>query len=114
MLAQTAANTSTLTWVVVAICVVAGVFALWFFNSRSRTGNMDGGELLTQRSDRQKSTEEELSPLLIAVLAAAATAALGRRVAIRRITFINRDTVSGWAEAGRTSIQMSHNLRRTI
>jgi hypothetical protein len=49
---------------------------------------------------------------LIAVLAAAATAALGKRVVVRRITFINQDTVSGWAEAGRNSIHQSHNLRR--
>jgi hypothetical protein len=55
-----------------------------------------------------------LDPQLIAVLAAAATAALGRRVVVRRVTFINRNTISGWAEAGRTSIQLSHNLRRTI
>jgi hypothetical protein len=49
---------------------------------------------------------------LIALIAAAATVALGRPVAVRRITFINRDTVSGWAEAGRTSIHLSHNPRR--
>jgi hypothetical protein len=55
-----------------------------------------------------------VDPRLIAVLTAAATVALGRRVAVRRVTFINRNTISGWAEAGRTSIQLSHNLRRTI
>jgi len=59
--------------------------------------------------------EDPLSdPKLVAVLVAAATVAIGRRVAVRRITFINRNTVSGWAEAGRTSIQTSHNLRRTM
>jgi Na+-transporting methylmalonyl-CoA/oxaloacetate decarboxylase gamma subunit len=52
-------------------------------------------------------------PHLIPVLVAAATAALGRRVVVRRITFISRNTVSGWGEAGRASIQTSHNLRRT-
>jgi uncharacterized membrane protein len=114
MFAQRAANASTLTWVVVAICFAAGVFALWFFNSRSRTEKTDGRDTLILESNRQLDAEEELSSRLIAILAAAATAALGRRVVIRRITFINRDTVSGWAEAGRTSIQMSHNLRRTI
>lgn len=49
---------------------------------------------------------------LVVILAAAATAMLGRRVRIRRITFINHNTVSGWAEAGRISIQTSHNIRR--
>lgn len=49
---------------------------------------------------------------LIPVIAAAATAIVGRRVVVHRITFINMNTVSGWAEVGRTSIHQSHNLRR--
>ena len=49
---------------------------------------------------------------LIPIITAAATAAVGRRVMVHRITFINSNTVSGWAEAGRTSIHQSHNLRR--
>jgi hypothetical protein len=49
---------------------------------------------------------------LIPLITAAATVALGRRVMVHRITFINSNTVSGWAEAGRTSIHLSHNLRR--
>jgi len=114
MLAQGATNVGTLTWVVIGICVAAGVFALWLFNSRSRTGQEDEQGTLYLVSNHQSVGEEEINPRLIAILTAAATAALGRRVVVRRITFINRDTVSGWAEAGRTSIQLSHNLRRTI
>lgn len=53
-----------------------------------------------------------VDPKLIAILTAAAVAATGRRVAVRRVTFINHNTVSGWAEAGRLSIQTSHNIRR--
>jgi Na+-transporting methylmalonyl-CoA/oxaloacetate decarboxylase gamma subunit len=49
---------------------------------------------------------------LIPIITAAATAAVGGRVMVHRITFINSNTVSGWAEAGRTSIHQSHNLRR--
>ncbi len=49
---------------------------------------------------------------LIAVITAAVMAVLGRRIAVRRITFINQNTVSGWAEAGRQSIHYSHNIRR--
>ncbi len=58
--------------------------------------------------------EQKIDPYLIPVLVAAATAVLGRRVVVRRITFISRNTVSGWGEAGRASIQTSHNLRRTM
>lgn len=53
-----------------------------------------------------------IDPKLIAVLTAAAYAATGKRVVIRRVTFINHNTISGWAEAGRLSIQTSHNIRR--
>lgn len=49
---------------------------------------------------------------LIPLITAAATAVAGRRVMVHRITFLNSNTVSGWAEAGRTSIHQSHNLRR--
>lgn len=64
--------------------------------------------------------EPEAAPLeaepdpheLVAVLTAAATAVVGRSVAVQRVTFISPDTVSGWAEAGRSRIQTSHSLRR--
>lgn len=49
---------------------------------------------------------------LVAILTAAAMAVVGRPVVVRRITFINQNTVSGWAEAGRQSIHYSHNIRR--
>lgn len=49
---------------------------------------------------------------LVAVITAAAMAVLGRRLVVRKITFINQNTVSGWAEAGRQSIHYSHNIRR--
>ena len=61
-----------------------------------------------------RTPEPVIDPRLIPVLVAAATAAVGRRVLVRRITFVNRNTVSGWGEAGRASIQTSHNLRRSI
>jgi hypothetical protein len=54
---------------------------------------------------------EEADPRLLAVLMAAAATVVGRPVVVRRITIINRGTVSGWAEAGRTSIHLSHNPR---
>lgn len=49
---------------------------------------------------------------LLVVLTAAATVALGRQVVVRRITFVNQNTVSGWTEAGRASLHGSHNVRR--
>jgi hypothetical protein len=75
----------------------------------------DSSSSLAEAGARDIETADAaIDPKLIAVLTVAATVAAGRRVAVRRVTFINRNTISGWAEAGRTSIQLSHNLRRTI
>jgi hypothetical protein len=57
-------------------------------------------------------TQEAINPELLVVLTAAATAALGTPVVVRRITFLDQKTVSGWAEVGRTALHWSHNLPR--
>lgn len=53
-----------------------------------------------------------IGPKTVAVITAAAVAAVGRPVRVQRITFINHNTISAWAERGRVSIQGSHNVRR--
>lgn len=55
-----------------------------------------------------------IEPRTLAVLTAAACAAAGRPVRVRRVTFINENTVSGWKEAGRQAVQSSHNLGRSL
>lgn len=52
---------------------------------------------------------------LMAILTSAAVVAMGgtSRVAIRRVTYLNQNTVSGWAEMGRAAVQSSHNIRRS-
>ncbi|MCC7145171.1 MAG: OadG family protein [Phycisphaeraceae bacterium] len=54
-----------------------------------------------------------MDPKLVAVLAAAAAVVAGRPVRIQRITYLNQNTISGWAEMGRIAIHTSHNIRRT-
>ena len=54
-----------------------------------------------------------LAPETLAVLTAAAYAAVGQPVRVRRVTFIEEDTVSAWTDAGRARVQGSHNFRRT-
>src|SRR5690606_7611656 len=56
----------------------------------------------------------QINPQTLAVLTAAAVAAVGRPVRLQRITFINHNTISAWAERGRVSIHGSHNVRRTL
>jgi Na+-transporting methylmalonyl-CoA/oxaloacetate decarboxylase gamma subunit len=55
-----------------------------------------------------------VDPQTLAVLTAAAYAAVGRPVRIRRVTFINENTVSAWKEVGRATIQASHNIKRSL
>jgi hypothetical protein len=62
----------------------------------------------------QAAAESGIDAHLVPILVAAATAAVGRRVVVRRIKFVSRNTISGWAEAGRAAIQSSHNIRRTM
>jgi hypothetical protein len=61
-----------------------------------------------------KAPEPVIDAKLIAILTAAAMAAIGRAVVVRRVTFINRRTVSGWAEAGRSDIHTSHQVRGKV
>jgi Na+-transporting methylmalonyl-CoA/oxaloacetate decarboxylase gamma subunit len=56
----------------------------------------------------------EVEPATVAVITAAAVAAVGRPVRVQRITFINHNTISAWAERGRVSIHGSHNVRRPL
>ena len=56
----------------------------------------------------------ETDATTLAVITAAAVAAVGRPVRVQRITFINHNTISAWAERGRVSIQGSHNIRRPL
>jgi hypothetical protein len=61
-----------------------------------------------------KAPEPVVDAKLIAILTAAAMAAVGRAVVVRRVTFINRRTISGWAEAGRSDIHTSHQVRGKV
>lgn len=49
----------------------------------------------------------------LAILTAAAMAVIGGPVRVRRVTYLNQNTISAWAEMGRYAIQASHNIRRT-
>lgn len=59
-------------------------------------------------------TPDSPDAVTMAVITAAAVAAVGRPVRVQRITFINHNTISAWAERGRVSIHGSHNLRRSL
>lgn len=54
-----------------------------------------------------------LAPETLAVLSAAAYAAVGQPVRVRRVTFVEEDPVSAWTDVGRAGVQGSHNFRRT-
>jgi hypothetical protein len=52
--------------------------------------------------------------VVIAAAAAAAATVLGRAVRVKRITFLNQNTISAWAEAGRLTIHNSHRIGRSL
>src|SRR4051812_34109730 len=54
---------------------------------------------------------EDITPETVAIIAAAVTAFLGKKVKIRRAVLIESGT-SPWAQQGRAIIQASHNLAR--
>ena len=66
-------------------------------------------------SDRKVVTEPalregELSPELVAVLAAAAHAALGKSVVVRRINVLHPAGQENWSRVGRIDILRSHRM----
>ncbi len=54
--------------------------------------------------------EDGVTPELVAVLAAAATAALGRSVVVRRINVLRPTGQENWSRVGRIDILRSHRL----
>lgn len=54
--------------------------------------------------------EDGVTPELVAVLAAAATAALGRSVVVRRIHVLRPAGQENWSRVGRIDILRSHRL----
>ena len=60
-----------------------------------------------------RAVEEEISPEILAVIAAAATVFLGKSLRIRSVGLLGwqRGARSGWTRQGRASALASHNLR---
>lgn len=54
--------------------------------------------------------EDGITPELVAVLAAAATAALGKSVVVRRINVLRPTGQENWSRVGRIDILRSHRL----
>jgi flagellar biosynthesis/type III secretory pathway protein FliH len=59
---------------------------------------------------KAEAAEEHISAEMLAMIAAAVTAFLGKKVKIRSAHLI--PTVNTWAQAGRVVVQASHNLKR--
>ncbi len=55
---------------------------------------------------------EDVMPHTVAVITAAAFAAVGRPLRIRRVTFVRPNSATAWKGVGRATIQASHNFKR--
>jgi hypothetical protein len=104
LIAQADGSNSTGWLILLSAAIVA--LALW---GAIKLFRVDGK---TTETTSVITTQESVDLELLVVLTAAATAALGTPVVVRRITFLDTRTVSGWAEVGRTALHWSHNLPR--
>jgi len=63
---------------------------------------------------KSSSSNEEVTPKTVSIIAAAVTEFLGKKVRIRSVKVLQeRDAVSRWVRQGRAMVQGSHNLAQT-
>jgi Na+-transporting methylmalonyl-CoA/oxaloacetate decarboxylase gamma subunit len=90
----------------VVMCVMAllvGVLYGFQFVSRRQAAG-------TARAAAAAVPEDGVTPELVAVLAAAAHAALGKSVVVRRINVLRRSGQENWSRVGRIDILRSHRM----
>ena len=105
LIAQAADGNDFMGWLMLLLMIVAALALAWV----SKTLQVNPTTIpVTEVVASQESVDLEL----LAVLTAAATTAIGTPIVVRRITFLDQKTVSGWAEVGRTALHWSHNLPR--
>jgi sodium pump decarboxylase gamma subunit len=98
--------------VIVSLLIMGEIFKLLGYLLIHEEKPQAAAQPAAVAASASSSSSKDEQARLIAVLAAAATVAVGKRVIVRRVTFINHNTISGWSEAGRLSIQTSHNIRK--
>ena len=90
----------------VVMCVMALlVGVLYAFQALSR-----GRAATAEAAAASAVPEDGITPELVAVLAAAATAALGKSVVVRRIHVLRPPGQENWSRVGRIDILRSHRL----
>ena len=102
---QAAEGSNIMGWLMLLIMIMAALALAWAHKTLRVN---PAAAPIPEVVESQESTDPEL----LVLLTAAATAALAKPVVVRRITFLDTQTVSGWAEAGRTVLHWSHNLPR--
>lgn len=110
MIAETVDGNNSMGWLPLLVMIVAALALAWV--SKLLRTNSTTNPASDNPASEVVSSSQAITPELLVVLTAAATAALGTPVIVHRITFLNQNTVSGWAEAGRTSLHWSHHVRR--
>ncbi len=92
-------------------------FSVVMFVMALLVGVLYAFQFVTRRQAAAKSAaappvlpEDGFTPELVAVLAAAATAALGRSVVVRRINVLRPTGQENWSRVGRIDILRSHRL----
>ncbi len=70
-------------------------------------------EAVRPKIELEKQQQEEVTPEMLVVIAAAVTAFLGKKVRIRSAKMLQSpyEIVNPWSQQGRVFVQASHNLR---
>ena len=73
---------------------------------------LDTAEAVEATAPPAPEAPDEITAERMAVIAAAVTAFLGRKVKIHQARLVNPEVVSPWAQQGRVFVQASHALAR--
>jgi Na+-transporting methylmalonyl-CoA/oxaloacetate decarboxylase gamma subunit len=104
------ASDLVMSFTVFAAVMVAMAVLVAFTQTLSRLAERSVATV-PEASEGQGSVDDEgLSPELIAVLAAAATEALGHNTVIHRVRLHRDADHPGWSSAGRMDIMLSHRV----
>ncbi len=96
---------------VFAAVMVAMAVLVAFIQALSRLADRSVATAPQASQGRDSGEDEDgLSPELIAVLAAAATEALGKHAVIHRVRLHRDADHPGWSSAGRMDIMLSHRV----